>query len=374
VKLVKSCLEQREVSGQDAEDAVTGIIAFVDLWMKLMSISLPDALLHHLYPNPPSAVLLNYTSQAMSSSIITSRTFVIHLLFLFLEQESLSDAILASISNVILANPTGLEPGDSLPAALEKPFSQTRPVPDIATSTSANPEPSPVITASTLALLLPLLRICSLTASSPAPTPIINFTTRILSLLEPYPAPSLEVGLEAGNLLQSLPEVLAAPLRDCLSGLMADLTISQDVAQLGISSAPPDPVEISNITSVTPKSLTSSHSSPLLPQIFEFLLSYLLRSARWTRCPEYASEPPRPPDTHIKLLRLGPHIASDPSTFLLHLIQTAVNDWGGTYKGGSPEGVPSWLFLTEGLPVLLRWWRDNSDPKWPFPVSPAHHP
>jgi len=45
-----------------------------------------------------------------------------------------------------------------------------------------------------------------------------------------------------------------------------------------------------------------------------------------------------------------------------------MDDWGGKYNGGSPEGLLSWIFLTEALPVLLAWWKDNPETEWPFPV------
>lgn len=310
------------------------------------------------------ALLLSYLSQAVSSTLTTARTVVVHLLFLLGDREVPSHPALASIFDVILANPSGLDMGDTIPSTLEKPHIP----PDIGTSASASPIPA-FEAVSTLALLLPLLRICSLSAPYPAPTPIVTLTTRLLALLEPYPAPSLNVGLEAGGLLQSLPEALAAPLRDCLSGLMADLAISQDAAQLHITPATDIAVRPPQSARVLPPSLASSTSVLPSPQALEFLLAYLHRSAGWTRHPGHSQDPPIPPANHIQLIRLGPHIASDPSTFLVHLIQAAVNDWGGTYNGGSPEGLPSWLFLTESLPVLLSWWKENPELKWMFPVS-----
>ena len=336
-----------------------------------------DALLHHLISASPPALLLTYPSHAISSTLLSSRTFVTHLLFLFTGQDPPSTAFLTSVSHAVLANPTGLEASDHLSSTLAKPSVSLASIPDVGTSASAIPEPVPTVISSTLALLLPLLRLCSTTAGSHVPQPIIDLTTLLLSLLEPFPAPSLDVGLEAGNLLQSLPEALAAPLRHCLSGLMADLAISQDTARLRISSTSADPLTTASTRTGPPVSLTSDVASLPLPQALSFLLAHLHRSARWTRQTDHASDhaanPLRPPENHIQLIRLGPHIAHDPSTFLLHLFLTAVNDWGGSYNGGSSEGVSSWLFLTEALPLLLRWWKDHPDPKWPFPVCHGFH-
>lgn len=334
----------------------------------LTARTVTDALLRHLTSPSPPALLLAYLSQAIASTLVTSRTLIVHFIFFLSGHELPSIGLLASIAEIALANPTGLELGDHLPSTLEKFSPPTHSIPDVGTSASASLKPTSSSALSTLSLFLPLLRICTFTAPSPAPTPVVDLTTRLLILLEPYPGPSLDVGLEAGSLLQTLPESLAAPLRHCLSGLMADLAISQDVAQLGIMTAPTNATATANLPATHLLSLSSGVSSLPLPHTLAFLLTYLHRSSRWTRNPEYLSEQPQPPPNHIQLIRLGPHIASDPSTFLSHLVQAAVNNWGGTYNGGAPEGVPAWLFLTEALPVLLRWWKDNPDPNWPFPV------
>ena len=190
-----------------------------------------------------------------------------------------------------------------------------------------------------------------------------------MSLLEPYPAPSLNIGLEAGSLLQSLPENLAAPLRDCLSGLTADIAFSQTTIQRQPSLSRPDLLVIPDPTAREPLPFISGATLMSLPQSLTFLLTYIHLSTRWTRHPAYGAEPLQPPANHMHLIRLGPHIAPDPSTFLSHLIKAAVNHWAESYDGNSPYGVSSWLFLTEALPVLLRWWKENADSNWPFPVD-----
>ncbi|CAD6584259.1 MAG: mediator complex subunit, partial [Tremellales sp. Tagirdzhanova-0007] len=343
-------------------------VKLVQSWHKNRHISanlaaheIADALLHELATVDPPALLLAYLSQAIASTLLDSRTFVIHLLFFLVERDSPSITFLASISSVVLANPTGLEPSDPLPSTVDNP--STASISVSAPVTSASPGPA-LVPSSTLALLLPLLHLCSFTNPSPPPTPILDLTIRLLSLLEPYPAPSLNVGLEVGGLLQSLPEKLAAPLRHCLSGLMADIAFSQDTIRTQPSSSRPD---LPNLTARDSSPPSSGSTLMPLPQSLTFLLTYVHLSTRWTRHPAYGVEPSQPPANHIHLIRLGPHVAPDPSTFLSQLIQAAVKQWAESYDGDSCDGVSSWLFLTEALPVLLSWWKENADPHWLFP-------
>ena len=241
---------------------------------------------------------------------------------------------------------------------------------------------------STLGLLLPLLRMCSVSSDSPPLTPLVALVSRLVSLLQPYPAPPLDIGLEAGGLFQSLPETISLPLRECLSGLMADLASSQETSQLqqlptnpdqsnggvnGKSNGAVDGPSTHSGQSIPSPLLPPLHTQISLPHILAFLLTLDLHSSRWTLSPDPNTSPPKPADHHIELVKLGPHIESDPSTFLLHLIRAAITSHVGHYIGSTTEGTLRWLFMSERLPTLLRWWKDNSDPKWPYPVSRSAH-
>ncbi|KAK4687983.1 mediator of RNA polymerase II transcription subunit 5, partial [Tremellales sp. Uapishka_1] len=289
----------------------------------------------------PPAILLSYLSLALETGLFSARILSIQLLFWIRSQTELPLALLSTVSRILLLNPTGLERGNLLPAFL-LPYKSATPV-------EGSPDGSAGST-STLLLLLPLLRSC---ASDPSLADISNLTGRILSLLAPYPAPPFDVGFQAGQLLSSLPDGLASPLRDCLSGLMADLTISQNQPQIYPSVA--KDASASGPTSI-------SHSLPLLPTI-TFLLEHLHRCSDWEVSRPDSSNPPT---HHLRLVRLGSQICSDPSSFLLHLLQAAMEALLRTPMG-TQEGVIRWLFLIEGLPSLMDWWKQNPENGWIYP-------
>lgn len=310
------------------------------------------------------AILLSYLGLALTSGLISTTTLITHLLFLISDSHTFSPALLASISTLILSA-LSLEQF-ALSATLTKPATLIS-LPDVGPSTSA----STANTVSTLCLLLPLLRQCS--SPSPAPGPLVMLVSRILSLLSPYPAPPLDIGLEAGGLFQSLPESIAAPLRDCLSGLMADLAVSQDASQLQIAdNLPPQPA----VVPVTDKQQTKGEGKLLTPSLppfstqlplrhtLDFQVARSIRSDRWT-----PSSPTMqvPPENHISLIRLGPLIASDSTSFLQQLIRSSLV---GSTNLGADERAQRWLFLTERLPILLKWWKDQDITDWPYPVRP----
>jgi mediator of RNA polymerase II transcription subunit 5 len=326
-------------------------------------------LLHRLLAaTTPPAILLGYLGQSLQSSLTSSQTLLHHVLFLISDNKPPSTSLLVSLSTLILSN---LPENYTLPSVLARPKTLVE-IPDIGTSASATPPPS---TSSTLGLLLPLLRQCS-SSTSPAPTPLILLIHRLLVSLQPYPAPPLDVGLEAGGLFQSLPETLSVPLRDCLSGLMADLAVSQDPSQ-----APPPPVipptiqasatnGVSAVTSET-NAKVAAIPQPALPPLhtqlpiqhaLSFEISSILRSDRWTRS-DLTSDVPA--ENHLSLLKIGRLLSPDPSAFLAHLLRACLK---ASSLSAPEERVARWLFVTERLPVLLKWWKDNSDPSWAFPV------
>ena len=252
---------------------------------------------------------------------------------------------------------------------------------DVGTSESTRRSPGPYEAEAipTLTLILPLLRQCTTSAPSPAPAAIVALVSRLLISLERHPAPPLDVGLEAGSLLQILPEAIVVPLRQCMSGLMADLS-AQDEQQAtsmsidGPTSFPPQPISASDpsnpFNAVVPTPILASDHLPLpLSKVLGFLLIQASLSSRWTPSLQYGSRPPRPPDNYTNLIRLGPRIAPDPVTFIHNLIGAAINLHCGQYTAGSFHGVQRWVFLTEILPALLKWWKEQHMPDWSYPVS-----
>jgi mediator of RNA polymerase II transcription subunit 5 len=285
---------------------------------------------------------------------------------------------LASICSVILTNPTGLAETDALPSTLDGP---SQDVPDVGTSASANPFPS----SSTLALMLPLIRLCA-NLVDPAPFPILAFTNRLLSLLQPYPAPPLDVGLEASALLPTLPDALSTPLRNCLSGLMADVALSQDAAQLQISDlvglgALQDGVGLGpaitetggaegTIPSLPGVFRLSRQPLPIpLPRALDFLLAHAHRSARFTKSTYPQAQPPAPWENHLHILRAGRYFELDPEAFLLQLVESGLQACLESYQNIGAHFVKMFLFLVDGLPTLLRSWMDAEDSDWAYPVS-----
>jgi mediator of RNA polymerase II transcription subunit 5 len=213
----------------------------------------------------------------------------------------------------------------------------------------------------------------------------VALINRLLSLLQPYPAPPLDVGLEASALLPVLPDVIATPLRNCLGGLMADVAMSQDVAQMQIS-VPSAAFDVSSrgITggglaktaddgSVTPLTrvwTAPRQSSPIpIQHAIDFLFAHALRSSRWTRSSYPPSNPPEPWQSHIEVLRIGRYLCPEPDRFLLQLIETSLKACLNTYQALSSDFVDRFLILTEALPTLLRSWKDNGDADWSYPVS-----
>lgn len=165
---------------------------------------------------------------------------------------------------------------------------------------------------------------------------------------------------------------------------MADLAVSQDANQLSLTdnpALPPQPIAATSISqqagpgvkneeanmnvgeSIPPPSLPSFMSQVPLQHSLSLQLAWTIRADRWT-----PSDPSMqvPPENHLTLLKLGPYFASDPTTFLQGLIRVAVNQTNAVQAG---EKVARWLFVTERLPILLKWWTENSSEDWIYPVS-----
>ena len=351
-----SWLARNDLSGSVAEDEVAG--ESVHKQMLTSTLTTASLILRLVSQPSTSALLLGYIAQCLVSGLTTARAIVTLLLYLIADGRPVPPSRLVSVASVITTNEAAMQSWDSVPSSLARP-NQIHPESEVGTSSRANP-PEPV---STLALLLPLLRQCS--QQTPAPTPIVHLVSRLLSSLQPYPVPPLDVGLEAGGLFQSLPEAISVPLRDCLSGLMADLAVSQENMEL----SQPNPnaqtaaSHDARATSVPTPSLPPFRSQLSLKHALAYQLSSLFRSSSWT-----TSDPAmqRPPEDHVALLKLGSFLAPDSGDFMQQLLRSSL---GQADYVEAAEGVQRWLFITERLPLLLKWWKENPLDELPFPVS-----
>lgn len=325
-------------------------------------------------PDPP-ALILAYLSHALATRLITARTATIHLLF-HINDHSIPSETLSSISTIILANPTGLDASDPLPSSL--PALNAAPAPDIGPSS-----PPPPQSTWTLSLLLPLLRICTDKSCTP---PVIQLVSRVLSIVAPYPAPPFDVGLEASQLMGSLPDTISMPLRESLSGLMADLAISEGTqAQLQVQAQtqavnPSAPNTILNaqkpgaletegprLSSIYPPDVYAD----TLPQALAVLLALYRQQRQYDRNPSYSSTPPRPPKGLLDILKVAWTLTTDGDRLLSDLLTVVVDQISGEAFGVDGKGVDGWVLLVEDIPTLLRRWKDQPGPKTQFPVSLA---
>ncbi|KAL1406022.1 hypothetical protein Q8F55_007705 [Vanrija albida] len=346
---------------------VTDLIARKGLDGDAAERAIAVGLLHHLVRANAPGILINYLSQALATPLFSARTFVVALLAYLYRSDAIATASIApqlvSISSALLANPTGVGPGDVLPSPIEL-WSD---VPDVGTSESAAaaPEQAPA-----LSLILPLLRQCA--AMSPPPAPLLAIASRLTALIPPLPAPPFDVGLEAAQLSAVLPEDVGRPLRECLAGLMADLPLpdapAQEVAGLfGVQDVGQQSGGFGDIGAGMGMSL---RATPLpLQQTTEFLIEYVRRAQGWTRNVVSTSEPPQPAPHLIHMLKLGRSLSADSSEFMSALLDAAASRVLAAWSKGPSEAVFPFVFFTEQLPILFRWWHDNSDPKWPYPAT-----
>lgn len=235
-------------------------------------------------------------------------------------------------------------------------------IPDVGTSASAAPEE-----VSALALVIPLLRQC---AAGPASPQLLTLAARLTSLVPAFPAPPFDAGLEAAQLSAMLPEAVAKPLRDCLSGLMSELPMPAAHPAQGLptfsSSAP---MSFSGFGDGQPLLLSIQGQSTLpLHQMAAFLLEYIDRAEAWTTHPSYDNDSPTPAPHLIILIRLGRALTQDSQTFLSALLDAAITRVVNNSSHQPGGSVRAFVLFTEHLPVLLAWWRANADSKWPFPV------
>ena len=318
-------------------------------------------------PDIPAS-MPNYLSVSLQRGLISPRDVFIHLLFQ-LQTGPIPLASLSMICGILLAHADNLQDGPPIPSSLKSPIPQ----PDIGTSVQP-----PAHTIWTLSLLLPLLRIC--TDPSSAPQPITELLGRMLAIVKPYPAPPFDVGLEVSQLMGKLPETIASPLKESLSGLMMDLAISDGATQNQVF-----PVE-ARVPPVAAKSQTSdiddiNSQSPqgdfayMRPQAMALLVTnYHQSRARESRhMKDLALETPMPHQGLIKLLKICWRIFENSEALLTTLLTTMV----GSAMGQSEEMRWRWdgsyvdrlIVLFEDLPVALRWWKDQSECSLPYPVK-----
>jgi len=204
----------------------------------------------------------------------------------------------------------------------------------------------------------------------------MTLAARLTSLIPPLPVPPFEVGLEGAQLSAVLPEDIGKSLRECLAGLMGDLPMpaAQPVAGALFGGGMQDVAtatafgDLGSAAMSTLAPLQGPASVPLR-HATAFLLEYTHRAHSWIRNSGYARNPPLPPSHYQRVIRLGRSLTGDPQEFLVALLDVAVSRVITSWSQGPAVAVRPYTFFTDELPVLLRWWRDNADSKWPFPLN-----
>ena len=326
--------------------------------------------LFYYLPNPP-AVILKYLSYCLSNQLATARTAVIHLL-LQPSLDSVPSATLDTICQAILNDSTGLDASNPLRSQLDFPL------PDIGPS-------SPASTSWTISLLLPLLRKCTTGKVALATTQLIG---RILSIIEPYPAPPFDVGLEASQLMGSLPDDISIPLRQSLSGLMTDLAISEGSAQ----QAQAVPTTVDQLSLSRPQQVMAGMSdgpaissimladafSDAIPQAIALLLASYREGLRYDKTEQTTSTTPKIPSKRGRdllkqcwsLVSLGSssNVIFSADVILDRIMGVTLEQVIPDLSGLGAKNVDGQMLLLENLPSLLRWWKDQSDGGSNYPV------
>jgi mediator of RNA polymerase II transcription subunit 5 len=199
---------------------------------------------------------------------------------------------------------------------------------------------------------------------------VMQLISRILSIVEPYPAPPFDVGLEASQLMGSLPDTISMPLRQSLSGLMTDLAISEGSAQpvsaqelapttvqsrpqavdAGLSAGP----EISSIK-------LSDAFNNVIPQTISLLLASYRDRVGCEANAKYAANPPIPSEGLQRTVKLCWALGSTGEVILEQLLTTMLQQVIPDANGLKAHNVDACMLLLEGLPDVLRWWKDQSD-------------
>lgn len=323
-------------------------------------------------------MILNYLSFAFRKRVISSRPAFIQLLFQ-LETHSIPLATLSTICGILSIQSDSLENDDPIPSSLESPT--PIPQPDIGTSS-----PRPIQTKWTLSLLLPLMRSCTETSS--LAQPIVQLLGQVLGIVAPYPAPPFDVGLKVSQLMGTLPETVAVPLRKSLSGLMMDLAMSDgEVQNQGFTNPTQMQPALASIqrqeglddSKLNAAATDSQSLVEAMAKVRPHAVALLASQYRQTRARERLSakvdtlQTPVPKPGMIKLLKLCWRIFDTSEDMLEILLTTVISQAMGQTPGMKWEGdyVDNLNLLHEELPVALKWWKDQPDCRLPYPVSPA---
>lgn len=209
---------------------------------------------------------------------------------------------------------------------------------------------------------------------------MVQLISRILSIVEPYPAPPFDVGLEASQLMGSLPDSVSMPLRQSLSGLMTDLAISEGSAQ-PISATGPAPIIMTQTSQMVidrepsgPELSSirlSDAFSNVVPQTIALLLASYRERLEYDRNPQYANNPSLPSEDLQKLMKLC-WALGESEEILEQLVGTILQQVLPDTHGLQAHNVDACRFLMDGLPTMLRWWRDQTDGLLSYPVSPSN--
>ena len=176
----------------------------------------------------------------------------------------------------------------------------------------------------------------------------------------------------------SLPETISMPLRQSLSGLMTDLAISEGSVQPVTAGLAPTTVQ-SRPQAIDAGSSTGPEISSIkLPDAFNNVItqtiSLLLASYRdrvgYDANAKYAANPPIPSQGLQKLMKLCWALGGTGEVILAQLLSIMLQQVIPDTNGLKAHNVDACMLLLEGLPVVLRWWKDQSD-GLAYPVSTA---
>ncbi|KAK6904403.1 hypothetical protein I203_105216 [Kwoniella mangroviensis CBS 8507] len=333
--------------------------------------SISAAILPYLVPSPPS-LILSYLSHLLSNTtLITSRTMFIHLLFYIHNHDLPSISSIISITNILSTHPTGLD--RPIPSLLSPFTSELRIQPDVgpSTSTSVVQDQNQI---STLSLLLPLLRISS-TNSPNSISSLVGYLSKFISVLSAFPSPTLDVGLEAGQLLPSLPEEIGTHLRGLLSGLMTDLDNQDLMVQANQQHQQPNQDiqmgDDNTQNASTSQDIRKGESKLPLRQTIIFLLEYIKRmsikrsgSSTTTTMDDFK-------ERYRALVRVGKQITNDAEELLRVLLEVTIQGLVGS-NVDTLQCAEHWRIVVEDVSNLLKWWKDNRIDDFGFPDDPSN--
>ncbi|WWC91311.1 uncharacterized protein L201_006254 [Kwoniella dendrophila CBS 6074] len=349
------------------------------------------AILPYLLPSPPS-LILSYLSQLLNSNLITSRTIFIRILFYIHDHGLPSITSIISIFNILSTNLTGLD--EPIPSLLSAPSKMniTSQIPDVGTSASGSGSASNSASnvdqrqISTSFLILPLLRLCSSNSQStstsiPMIGSLITYLSKIVSILSTYPSPSLDVGLEVGQLLSSLPEEISLHLRNNLSGLMTDLdnqdslnSLQQTQTQIQSQQIDQDVNGNGNniqmqTSSNRPNITQIGYNKLPLKQGLTLFIEWAKRSTKLLRGEDSQHKHGQGNSLKgiwITVLKVGKEFTYDSDELLKVLLEISIQNLIQSNVDSS-DAAENWGILIEQICELVSWWKTHSEEVSPFP-------